>query len=79
MFPSRRPAFECVINGSVPDHERRIRIRALVADEPGPIGEHAVKNSYHAFDLVPVAGLSGRELLGVAYVEPAQLHQASGR
>jgi hypothetical protein len=69
--PCCRPALQGVISGAIPHHEREVRERALVADEPGPAREDAVQDSDCAFDLVPVAGLSGRGLLGVTSVEPA--------
>lgn len=59
------PPSQCVIDRTVPDHECEIRVRALLADEPSPISEDTVQHPYRTFYLVPIAGLSRRQLLRV--------------
>jgi hypothetical protein len=74
-----RSALQCVIDRTVPGHDCEIGVHALLADEPSPIIEDPVQHPCHAFCLVPIAGLSGRQLLRVAYIEAVQRHKGSSR
>jgi hypothetical protein len=50
----------------IPHPELKIGVRAFIAEEPAPVRKNSIEDSDHASDFVPVAGLSGRQVLGVS-------------
>lgn len=76
----RVPGILCVFQDerdlSVPHDKGEIRVRALVAHEPGAAGQMGVEDGSHTVDLVGVAFAGGREGLWVEDVEPVGSDQA---
>ncbi len=60
----------------VPHGKRKIRIRALVAHEPGSVGEVRVEDGNDADDFLVVAIAGGRKELGVECFEPVDVSEA---